>query len=52
MPAGGGETYDQRFARLLGFIRRLAANEKIDLDEEVYHSEKATGSKTGPWPIC
>ena len=41
----GGETYDQRFARLLGFIRRLAANEKIDLDEEVYHSEKATGSK-------
>ena len=48
----GGETYGQRFARLLGFIRRLAANEKIDLDEEVYHSEKATGSKTGPWPIC
>ena len=41
----GGETYDQGFARLLGFIRRLAANEKIDLDEEVYHSEKATGSK-------
>ena len=48
----GGETYDQRFARLLGFIRRLAANEKIDLDEEVYHSERPPAPKTGPWPIC
>mgnify|MGYP002545650498 CR=1 FL=1 len=41
----GGETYDHRFQRLLDFIRRLADNDEIALDEEVYHSEKATGSK-------
>lgn len=27
-------------------------NDEIALDQEVYHSEKATGSKTGLWPIC
>lgn len=41
----GGETYDHRFQRLLDFIRRLADNDEIALDQEVYHSEKATGSK-------
>ena len=41
----GGETYDHRFQRLLDFIRRLADNDEIALDEEVYHSEKTTGSK-------
>lgn len=41
----GGESYELRFGRLLKFIRRLAGNEEIELDQEVYRSEKATGSK-------
>ncbi len=40
-----GESYARRFERLLDFIRRLANNPEICLDEEVYRSEKATGSK-------
>ena len=40
-----GETYAQRFDRLLELTRKLANNPEIDVDEEVYQSEKATGNK-------
>lgn len=40
-----GETYPEKFSRLLEITRRIAGNPAIDLDEAVYRSEKATGSK-------
>lgn len=40
-----GENYAERFDRLLDLTRRLANNPNIDVDEEVYLSEKATGNK-------
>ena len=40
-----GDSYAQRFDRLLELTRRLANNPDIDVDEEVYQSEKATGNK-------
>lgn len=40
-----GENYRDRFDRLLELTRRLANNPQIDVDEEVYRSEKATGNK-------
>ena len=41
----GGDTFEKKFDRLLGFTRRLAANPELDVDEAVYMSEKATGNK-------
>ena len=40
-----GENYQERFDRLLDLTRRLASDPDIDVDEEVYQSEKATGNK-------
>ncbi len=40
-----GENYHDRFDRLLALTRKLANNPEIDVDEEVYQSEKATGNK-------
>lgn len=40
-----GENYQERFDRLLELTRKLANNPEIDVDEEVYLSEKATGNK-------
>lgn len=47
-----GETYEERFDRLLAFTRKLAGNPEIDVDEAVYLSEKRTGNKNRRWPIC
>ncbi len=40
-----GDSYAQRFDRLLELTRLLANDPDIDVDEEVYQSEKATGNK-------
>ena len=40
-----GETYDERFQRLLELTRKLAGNPDIHMDEAVYLSEKRTGNK-------
>ena len=40
-----GETYEEKVARLLDFTRRLAKNDTLVVDREVYLSEKATGNK-------
>ena len=40
-----GETYDEKFDRLLSLARKMADNPDLSLDENVYLSEKATGNK-------
>ena len=40
-----GDTYQEKFARLLDLTRRISGNENLEVDEQVYLSEKATGSK-------
>ena len=40
-----GETYPQRFERLLELTRKLAGNPELRVDEAVYHSERNTGNK-------
>jgi len=40
-----GETYQEKFERILGLARKLANNPTIDVNESVYLSEKATGNK-------
>ena len=40
-----GNTYLEKFSRLLDLTRQMADNPKLDIDENVYHSEKLTGSK-------
>lgn len=40
-----GTTYHDKFSRLLELTRKLANNPEIELDEEVYLSEKRTGNK-------
>ena len=40
-----GDTYREKFARLLALARRLAENPRLCVDEAVYRSEKMTGSK-------
>ena len=40
-----GDTYQEKFDRLLDLTRKLADNPDIMVDEAVYQSEKATGSK-------
>ena len=40
-----GDTYQEKFEHLLQLTRRLAGNDSICLNETVYRSEKATGSK-------
>ena len=40
-----GETYKERFDRLLELVRLLTGNSELNIDESVYLSEKSTGSK-------
>lgn len=40
-----GDTYEEKFNRLLELTRKLADNPSIDIDETVYLSEKRTGNK-------
>ena len=40
-----GDTYQEKFSRLLELTRKLAENPLLQVDEAVYRSEKATGSK-------
>ena len=40
-----GETYEEKFSRLLELTRRLADNPSLCVDEAVYRSEKMTGNK-------
>lgn len=40
-----GETYDEKFERVLALTRELAGNPDIVIDEDVYRSEKKYGSK-------
>lgn len=40
-----GDTYDEKFNRVLNLTRELAGNPDIGIDEAVYASEKSWGSK-------
>lgn len=40
-----GETYDQKIDRLLTFTKMIAHDEEININRDVYLSEKATGNK-------
>lgn len=40
-----GDTYEEKFSRLLRLVRKLADNPQLIVDEDVYMSEKLTGSK-------
>ncbi len=40
-----GNSYEERFQRLLELTRKLAGDPDIELDQAVYRSEKRTGSK-------
>lgn len=40
-----GDTYEDKFNRLLDFTRKLANDPDIGIDEDVYLSEKRTGNK-------
>ncbi len=40
-----GETFQKKFQRLLDLTRKIAGNPNLNVDEEVYMSEKATGNK-------
>lgn len=40
-----GETYTEKFDRLLDLVRKMANNPSLEVDEAVYFSEKETGNK-------
>ena len=40
-----GDTYREKFSRLLDLTRRLAEDPQLQVDESVYQSEKMTGNK-------
>lgn len=40
-----GETYKEKFQRLLDLTRKIAGNPNLNIDEDVYKSEKSTGNK-------
>ena len=40
-----GDTYKEKFSRLLNLIRKIAGNPHLTVDEDVYISEKSPGSK-------
>ena len=40
-----GKTYQEKFQRLLDLTRKIASNPNLNVDEDVYTSEKATGNK-------
>lgn len=40
-----GKDYKEKFGRLLNLAREMTGNAELDIDENVYFSEKATGNK-------
>lgn len=40
-----GDTYEEKFARLLETVRSLAENPSLEIDPAVYRSERQTGNK-------
>lgn len=40
-----GASVEERFERILNFIRKLANDDEISMNEEIYISEKATGDR-------
>ena len=40
-----GESFEEKFSRLLALMRRLAADPTLSVNEAVYLSEKSTGNK-------
>ena len=40
-----GETAEDKFQRILNFVRELASNPEIDVEQSVYLSEKTTGAR-------
>ena len=40
-----GETYEEKFSRLLDLARLVSGNPSLEVDEDVYKSEKETGNK-------
>ncbi len=40
-----GNTYQEKFQRLLKLARKLSGNSTLEMDEKMYLSEKSTGSK-------
>ncbi len=40
-----GKTYQEKFQRLLELAQKIAGNPNLEIDEDVYRSEKATGNK-------
>lgn len=40
-----GDTYEEKFSRLLSLVQKLADNSGLQVDENVYISEKTTGNK-------
>lgn len=40
-----GNTYEDKFNRLLDLTRKICGNPNLEIDEQVYLSEKTTGSK-------
>lgn len=40
-----GATADETFGRILKFARKITGNPELDINEEVYRSEKATGDR-------
>ena len=40
-----GDSYEEKFSRLLELTRSVSGNSALEVDEAVYLSEKATGSK-------
>lgn len=40
-----GENKDEKFQRLLSFIRKISGNDKLNINEEIYLSEKDSGDK-------
>lgn len=40
-----GKTYEEKFSNLLSLVSTMADNPSLDIDEEVYLSEKETGNK-------
>ncbi len=40
-----GNSYDEKFNRLLDLTKRLSGNDTLSVNEAVYQSEKATGNK-------
>ena len=40
-----GNTYQEKFERLLELTRKISGNQNLEVDEQVYLSEKTTGNK-------